>query len=252
MCLADGLTWAEGPVLQLRVSGAAGIGGLSLHRSDGHFDPVTRVWSIVGPLEIRNEFGRIIATLSDVSIKTNSDPNAGPTPGGSPSPRGPAGGSVEMAFGVTNGTPAPMNFVVSAGPVAFPPVINGLARASAGMLLTDLNGDGASLIGGQAGGTKSYRASYNGQPSTGTTFATLIDNFSVAAPFGTASMTGGFPPGMFAPIAGPVDDISSQFNFTLSGKDAAAATAVFVVIPEPATAAFLVICIPLVVRRRRL
>lgn len=251
MSTAGDFDWPAAIAVNLRVSGADGTADLSLNVADGVFDPSRQIWSIVGPLEIRNRNGRLLATLSEASIRLNSDPSIGPAPGGpAPFPRGP-GGIVEMAFGVTNGSAAPTNFIITSALVAFQPLIDPQARASAGMLLSDNNGNGATLTGGHAGGTKSYRAAYNGQAPGGSTFATLLDNLTVAMPYGTASVTEGFPPGMFATIPGTVGDASAQFDFTLSGRDSAAATAVFAIIPEPATLALLVLTATALLRRRR-
>jgi len=124
---------------------------------------------------------------------------------------------------------------------------NAEGRASAGITLTDSDGDGASVSGDSV-----YAADYNGMVPDGTNFATLLGDLS-AGNFGTATADDEFPAGdgNFSPIAGFVEDMSSQFAFTLSANDQVGVTSVYVITPAPAGAALLGFAGLAAFRRRR-
>ncbi len=121
-------------------------------------------------------------------------------------------------------------------------------RATAGVTVTDNNANGATLVGGGAGGSF-FNAAYNG----GTTFADLVSGPFSTAPAGSNSGTQDFPaaPGVFSPIANPLTDIQAQFNFTLSANDSVSGTSGFFSVPTPASASLLALGGIAASRRRR-
>lgn len=159
-----------------------------------------------------------------------------------------------------------LNFAVQAGP--FTPtttimiasaildhddIVNGQGRASAGITLTDGDGNGAQLLGiGDPNGAQgAYLAQYNGFAGTisGTTFAELHPQLSAAPGGSNSTINNDVPPVGFNPIPGTVMDMSSFISFTLTRNDLASGTSNFEVIPEPASLALLLIGAALIRRR---
>lgn len=189
-------------------------------------------WGLREDVEIKSEAGAVIATLrrNKTSLRLVADP------------------VVSLNFVVSAG-PAPTAITVTSALLGFPPVNGAMASASAGITVTDNNGDGASITGNYNGGTDAYLAHYNGAIPGGVAFATLVDNQSAGA-FGTSTTNEAV--GSTA-IGVPVTSMQTQFGFTLSPFDSAAGTSVFVVIPEPATVIqlFAIVAMISVYRRSR-
>ncbi|GAB4385318.1 MAG: hypothetical protein Kow0022_10760 [Phycisphaerales bacterium] len=142
-------------------------------------------------------------------------------------------GALNTVFSVTSGTAA-------AG------YLSAMGQASAGVSVTDTLGDGATL---SPDGTSVYTAYYNGLP--GTQFAGLLNSAITAGAFSTATANAQFPGGgSFAPIVGPVNDISASWTFAVSAFDVATGTSVFTIVPSPASLALLGMG-GLAIRRRR-
>lgn len=139
----------------------------------------------------------------------------------------------------------PTNFTFSSGLLVFAPIAAPLATASAGVTVTDRNGNGATLTGGYLDGS-AHKAAYNGLVPGGTNFASFNLNTATGA-FGTQVTTAGTGP--LAPI-GPAFDMSSEFSFTLSANDSVGGTSVFAIIPTPGSLA-LIGATGLVLSRRR-
>lgn len=161
---------------------------------------------------------------------------------------------VDLSFAVQAG-PVPTQFMIASGLLSFPTINGATAQASAGYSVTDFNGDGALLAGGGVGpanAPEGYLAQYNGFAglNLGTTFADLIPNVDVDGvtdPFGTDTLAESHG---FAPIGGPVDDMSSFVSFTLSPFDFASGTTNYVIVPEPASLGLLLVGVAALIRRR--
>lgn len=189
-------------------------------------------WQLDAPVDILGDTsGEVLGTIQNLSLSFDGDPLA------------------SIVFGVASGG-APTNFVFTSTLVAFAPIVNPLAVASAGINVTDLGGNGASTTGNFAGGTKSFEARYNG----GTTFANLVSNVSAPA-FGSNGTSEANPPVGTIPIAGAVSSIQVEFDFILSPNDLASGNGVFtVVVPEPSSfvlAAAGMVGLAYAIRRRR-
>jgi hypothetical protein len=200
-------------------------------------------WTLTSDVELRAPGGELIGTLESDNGTTGvtivNDPVLG------------------LNFNVTAG-PLGGSFTISAPVLGFAPISPAEGRASAGITVTDLNGNGLSRLGDFAGLTKSYEAVTNGiVGGGGTLFADLVSNAGSAIPFDTVAMSEAFPAGgppFFSPIAGAVSSMHAEFQFDLGPSDNAAGTSVFVVqlVPEPVTATMLVLGgVGVLVRRRR-
>jgi hypothetical protein len=148
---------------------------------------------------------------------------------------------VALSFNVQAG-PSTTNFQIASALLSFP-VITAEGRATAGLSLTDFDGDGATLtgVGDPSGSQGAYLAQYNGFAGTlsGTTFAEVIHSMSAGA-FATSTASADVPPLGFLQIVDPVGDMSVLFSFTLTAFDLASRTSTFVIQPlslavEPST-----------------
>jgi PEP-CTERM motif len=169
-------------------------------------------WNLSAPVDIMGtSSGEVLATINNLTVALDGDPQA------------------FVVFGVTAGG-APTNFSIASSVVAFAPLINPDAVASASFGVTALTPDGVTATGAYAGGTKVFQARYNG----GTTFANLASNLSASA-FHSASTSEDYPLAGTIPIVGAVSNIQVEFNFLLTANDLASGTGVFNVVPEPSS-----------------
>ena len=120
-------------------------------------------------------------------------------------------------------------FTIDSAVLSFAPLANSIGRATAGVSVTDLTGDGATFT-PWAGGA--YRSYYNGG---GTNFQNLIQSPIVAAANSSASTSDTFPAVGYQNIGTTLTDIESEWQFTLSAGDLASGTSEFEVIPAPAS-----------------
>lgn len=160
---------------------------------------------------------------------------------------------VNLGFAVQAGA-ADTEFKIGSAQLMFPTIGSAFAqgRASVGMSVTDLNGNGVTLTGmGFASNSGAYTAVYNGWAVTGggTVFADSIPTLSNPNPGGSNTASVNTPPVGFAPINDDVSSMSSLVHFTLSAGDIASGTSTWVVIPEPAS--FALFGLGLVLLRRR-
>jgi len=176
-------------------------------------------WDLPEKQTLVDGSGNELATLENASIFIDLDP------------------VLAVDFTMTNGTNFPLMVTITSGTIMFDDIVNGIARASASMGITDTNGDGATVSGGFQGNSKSYIANFNGTAPGGVNFATLVSNLTENQPFGSESTSQEFPAnGSFANIPFAVNMMSAQFDFILGPGDSIGATSVFVVIiPEPTT-----------------
>ncbi|MDX9911910.1 MAG: hypothetical protein RBS39_08770 [Phycisphaerales bacterium] len=219
--------------LWIEATNANGTGMLAIDLTDGFFQPDgTFIWFNFVPQNI---------------IDTNNNQVIGQLRQGS--------------LSASNTSPLGLSFVVQAGAVdtvfTFTTAtvqipggyLNPDARASAGLTLTDSNGNGATLTGLQTGGNY-HTAFYNNASSE---FSNLVQGpLVVVNPNGSTNANEDFPgPVGYATIPGLVNDISAQFSFRLTANDQASGTSVFVVVPTPASIALLGISgLALTTRRR--
>jgi len=201
------------------------------------FDPETQTWSwtlLVDVPIMSFDEQTLMGTLQaqDTNVQFAEDP------------------SVNLNFAVEAGpSSGGTTFTIKSAQLSFPPISNASGRSSAAFTLTDgIDEDGATLT-PLSGAPGSYLAQYNGFVPDGTTFTQLIPQM-VADPMGTTSLSQEFPGGgLFAPIADPVSDMSTQVSFLLTPNDLASGTSVFDIIPEPS--ALLLLAVGLGLARRR-
>ena len=175
--------------------------------ANGHMD-----WNLASPLSLTGANG-LIATVDSLGLGIDGDPG------------------VSNNFNVAAGA-ITTNFTVTSATVSFTAINNPAAYASAGITLTDTDGNGATLVGLQTGG-KAYEALYNG----GTPWADLVSGI-VAAPESTVVTMERRPGSGREIIPVLVSSIYSQFKFSVTANDQASGTSRFDVIepiPEPAT-----------------
>ncbi len=215
-----------------------GSGSFTVTLSQTIFDSGTQTWSwTLGSPTTIMDGSTPIATINAASFTYVNDPR------------------VNLAFSVT-AMEANTVFSISSGLLGFTsPVDPASGSASAGLLVTDTNGDGATLTGfgltGPTGGA--YLAQYNGSMVPGgTIFAELMTSPLVAGINLTTSTTGEFPPGGgFAAIGVPVSSMSAHFHFELSAFDLASGSSSFLIVPAPGALGLLAIGLIGSRRRRR-
>lgn len=153
---------------------------------------------------------------------------------------------------------SPTAFSLASALVSFPTIHNTIGRASAGITITDLDGDGASLSGGFHDSLLNYRAYAQG-PSGDTVFATLVSDVSIGSGGSvTSHQQFPLPTGSFSAQTqdsanlGTTEAMRSAFEFTLSANDAAGGTSVFELdVPEPTTSMLLFSLAMMTARCRR-
>jgi hypothetical protein len=222
--------WADigDPVITFEATGSMGSGSYQVTLDDGAWSDDSWFWMLGGPVEIRSDSGALLVTLNEGSAFIQEDP------------------TVALGFAVMAGS-SDIVFSVSSSTVSFPTIFGATGRASAGVTLTESDGNTAGLTGLEAGGTL-FAAEYNG--GTGT-FANLLEGpYTESDAFGTITDTDEFPDGGAFGLVGDVSDISVRWSFELTANDQASGTSVFVVVPTPAGLTLLALG-GLVSRRRR-
>lgn len=221
-------------VFSIEATSSAGTGSWKLTLGEGGTSTSKGYsWTRNQPIEIRDTVtDAVIATLNWADVVYIFDPQA------------------IVQFQVTAGN-ADTDITITSALNAFPGITNAIGRASAGVTVTDLNGDGASLTGLGVGGA-AYEAHYNGMVPAGTPFAELLTAPVFAGIADTGSANDASPGGgAYTAIAGTVTDMSARFHFRLSAFDSASGTSNFEIVPEPGAVVLLSIGIGLVARRRR-
>lgn len=219
-------------VIRIEATNALGTGVFEGYLSEGHFqDGGVFVWERAAPMNFVNAQGQVIASMNSGRVRVINDP------------------VVQLNFSVSAGT-LDTSFVISSPLLSFPVLDPAQGRATAGVSVTDTNGDGASLsLNGQPG---LYTSRYNGLVPGGSLFADLLTGPVTAAAFDSATDSDSFPGGgNYAPIAGPVTDMSSRFAFTLTAGDEASGTSSYEIVPAPGAVALLGLGGLLAARRRR-
>lgn len=219
-------------VIRIEATNARGTGVFEGYLSEGSWQPGgVFVWERAAPMNFVNAQGEIIASMNSGRVRVINDP------------------VVQLNFSVSAGT-LDTSFVISSPLLSFPTIDPAQGRATAGVTVTDTDGNGASLT---ANGQPSlYTSRYNGLVPGGTLFADLIDGPVVAAAFDSATDSDSFPGGgMFSPIGVAVSDMSARFAFTLTANDEASGTSSYEIVPAPGAVALLGLGGLLAARRRR-
>lgn len=199
--------------------------------SDGSWDSQRRIysWRLREPVELRDDEGDLIAVLQQGSTLVRGDPQ------------------ISLGYLVQAGDSL-TSFTITSALLSFPALNNPDARASASMGITDINGDGAELV-GLHDGPAAYLAEYNGFVPGGSTFSALIGSIKASAG-GSGSAFQNDPPSGYRTISGSVHDMSTQFKFSLTAYDTSSGTSNFEVVPEPVSVALLMLGALALMRRR--
>lgn len=187
-----------------------GVGMATISEADGSWDSTHThwTWDSTDPLQIKSSAGHVIGELANCHFGFYADP------------------VVTLFFDVQAGA-ALTTFTIQSGVLNFPNIVNGQAKATSAVTVTDNNGNGVTMTGLESGGNM-YRAAYNGQP--GTTFATLNGGPINAGGYDTASNNASLG---FQLVPGAVSSIWAEYAFKLSAHDSASATSTFVLLPTP-------------------
>jgi len=222
------------PVFSITATNADGVSGTTVFdSSQGTWNGDTFTFEMDEPYSIWDDSGTVfLAEVQSISTTVIEDP------------------VVDLQFQVV-ASGSETAFLINSTLLSFDEIASPTAKATAGITITDQNGDGAELT-GELGDGSAYRAVINGEPGTGDDLATLIGDFS-AGVFGSETGEGAFDDGSggFVSVGQPVSSISAQFEFSVSAFDAASGTSVFTVIPTPASATLLGLGGLVALRRRR-
>ena len=215
-----------GDALVITASNSRGTSSFTVPAPAGGWSNWT--WNNGSRITMTDNLGRPIASLENLQLNFVSSPVVSVNFTA-------VAGNVDTAFTFASGL---LSFAAT-------PFTNPLATASAGISVTDRNGNGASLVGNYDG--LAHRADSNGLVPGGNPFALFIPSFNVASPFGTEVRSGS----QVGVIPGVVTSISSEFSFVLSANDSVAGTSVFQIVPTPGSLAMLGVAGLAIGRRRR-
>jgi hypothetical protein len=219
-------------VLRIEATNEMGTAVYEGYLSDGTwYQGGEYIWESRTPIVMLNQAGQVIATFNNARVRCIEDP------------------VVQLNFSVSSGT-LDTTFTISSPLLSFPTLDPAVGRASAGVSVTDTDGNGATMSPDMQPGL--YTAQYNGLVPTGTLFADLLTGPVAAGAFDSATDSDSSPGGgAFAPIGNPVSDMSSRFRFTLTANDEASGTSTYEIVPAPGTLALLGLGGVLAGRRRR-
>jgi len=216
-----------GPAVHVTASNAQGTGFFDVPQSLLTMNNGALGWTAQTPYPIMSSTGVLLGTLSSCSISYRGDP------------------VVSLSFGVTANSSA-TTFTITSALLSFAAISPAVGTASAGVTITDVDGNGVTFTGLQPGAF-AYRSQYNGLVPGGTDFASFISPLA-AGPFGTNIANGSQP---LTAIGVPVTSMSAQWNFTLSANDSAGGTSAFNIVPAPGAMALLGLGGLVAARRRR-
>lgn len=207
------------PVIRVHASNAQGAGTFDVALASGTFNvDGSYIFFLGAPVNI-SVGPNVIATITQMSTFIR--------PAGAGLPN-----LISFGFAVQAGAGGPTTFTLDATvlPVGFDiGPANSQARCSAGIGVTDINGDGVSFIGTEPG-TGAFLTQYN----HGTTFASILQGVVAnPAPNGSASRTDSNPGGgNYTPI-GVANNMNAEWGFVLTANDSAAGTSAWEIIPSP-------------------
>lgn len=219
-------------VLRIEATNEMGTAVYEGFLSDGVFyDGGEYIWESRTPIMMLNQSGQVIATFSNARVRCVEDP------------------VVQLNFSVVAGS-LDTTFTITSPLLSFAALDPATGRATAGVSVTDTDGNGATMS--TDGDPSLYTSRYNGAVPGGTLFADLLDGPVTAPAFDSATDSESFPGGgLFAPIAGPVSDMSARFRFELTANDEASGTSSYEIIPAPGAVALIGLGGLLAGRRRR-
>lgn len=206
-------------------------GSFQVMSDDGVFDQHGNFhWALEDDVEIFSDGGQVIATLTNASVTVLADP------------------VINLNFAVQAAS-SDTTFTITSGLLSFPEIDGAIGAASAGVTVTDVDGNGATL---SPDGSSMYHAHYNGDWPAGTVFADLLGGSVTAGAFQTGADDEEFPGGGgFTNVGDDIVSMSSAWTFTLSAMDLASGSSTFVIVPAPASLAALGIAGLAAARRRR-
>jgi hypothetical protein len=129
--------------------------------------------------------------------------------------------------------------------LSFDSLVNPDGAASAGVTLTESGGEPtASLVGLTGDAGSAYAAWYNVPP--GTVFAEFVPGLATDTTISDGGNTGGW-----VPMGDTVVSMQAEYSFTLSAGDQASGSSNFLIVPEPAGLALVVLAGGLMLARRQ-
>lgn len=213
---------ADGPLVRVAASDADGSASLELGPA-GFIEEGGRLrWSASAPILLRDAAtGRELARVERLSVGFGT------------------GSVIQANLVVSNLSDLPIVVSLSPAPLAFAEIAGAVGRATTGFTVTDLNGDGATVVGQQPDGS-AFATFYNdpGAPGSGSLFASLVPGASTVAPYSSNTAVERFPAGagfsttdQGGATLGAVSNMSAELRFELSAHDSASATAVYAIQP---------------------
>lgn len=218
-------------VFTLHASVDGQSGSFEVMSDDGTFDQFGNFyWTLDHDVDIISDGGNVIATLTNASVTVLADP------------------VINLNFAVQAAS-SDTTFTITSGLLTFPEIDGAVGAASAGVTVTDINGNGATL---SPDGSSMYHSHYNGDWPAGTLFADLLGSSVSAGAFQTGSDDEDFPGGGgFTNVGDDIVSMSAAWTFTLSALDLASGSSTFVIVPAPAGLAVLGVAGLAAARRRR-
>lgn len=207
------------PVIHIHASNAQGAGNLDIPLASGSFNmDGSYIFVLPSPVDIVVG-GNVIASITQMS--TFIRPASGALPN-----------LISFGFAVQAGTGGTTSFTMDTAFFDIGPSLS-MARTSAGIGVTDTNGDGVHFLGTEPGGG-AYLTQYN----HGTNFASIIVGpVGTNSPNGSDSRNDSNPGGgLYTPI-GSANNMNAEWAYTLTAGDTAGGTSAWEILPVPAPGA---------------
>lgn len=237
VCPASVSAQVSDPIIRVQASNSQGSGVFTVPLSMATMNPDgSFVFALTAPQTITSG-PNTIATITQIS--TFIRPRMGIMPN-----------LIGLGFAVQAGN-AVTTFTIDTAAFNFAPLTPAQGRTSAGLGVTDTNGDGVTLTPAQTDGSV-YQAFYNSTRFASLITAPLVTNVPNGSASTNAAQPGG---GAYSNLTGPVTGMHAQWRFTLTAQDMAGDTAggtgVWEVIPSPGAGALFGFGGLVALRRRR-
>lgn len=217
------------PYLLVRATNAGGTGTFMVPLANTSPGPNGSTTFSLGAPEDIFDGPNLIATVTQLTSTVR--PNAGAQPN-----------TISLSFTFFAGS-TDTTFEVLSTIFTFDPIDNTAARATAGITITDSDGNGASSTGTIDGAHYSARYGAN-------TFANLLSDTVTAGMGGSNTDDDRSPTTGFTPIAGATE-MNAVWGFTLSANDQVGVTSSYFIVPAPGALALLGLGGLTIARRRR-